>query len=213
MSTIGEAGSPRVRVRSEVEREERGSWKPLSESGRWEWRVWSVSISALQVSLPAPDDNSRCQKYPAGIITVPGIHGMSPPAPSLVFRRSISSRPCPWLVQCPGEVERNWFCLWAELSVYHLMLIISDKSLIGQLSQAQLVIVYWLLVVIRSSSLQSPVCRIETFLTLIVMLIVQLASLSAGVVTRSVSRALVRGWFTVWRGLSDDYLTSHNLYH
>lgn len=70
------------------------------------------------------------------------------------------------------------------------MLIRSDKSLIGQLSPAELVIVYWLLVVIRSSSLESPVCRIETFLSLIVMLIVQLASLSPGVVTRSVPSPL-----------------------
>ena len=60
-------------------------------------------------------------------------------------------------IYCSLDLTNLWLVSWAPLY-----------------DGWELVIVYWSLVVIRSSSLEPPVCRIETFLTLIVMLIVPL---------------------------------------
>ena len=110
----------------------------------------------------------------------------------------------------PGDVRGNyWFCLWVELSVSSARCLPYtndhwDRALIGQLYPAT----DWLLdenLLLFTSSWWSsghlslsPVCKIETFLTLIVLQIVQLTSVTPGG-----RKQPVRGWGEGYRLTTD----------
>ena len=128
----------------------------------------------------------------------------------------------------PGDVRGNyWFCLWVELSVSSARCLPYtndhwDRALIGQLYPATDLRLDENLLLFTSSWWSSghlslsPVCKIETFLTLIVLQIVQLTSVTPGGRKQPESEGVRWGlqvdhglsWFTGWRGHLPDWSLS-----
>ena len=194
MSTMGQGGRGHTQVRGEERTGRRRKWR-AERDVRCE--VWGL-LSFCQVSLPPPDGVSRCETHRPSLA-----HGDQEMSGEIIdFVCELSS-------------------VSAQLGVYHILMITGIG--LWLVSSTLPLTDYWMrtcycLLVAgghRVISL-SPVCKIETFLTLIVLQIVQLTSVTPGGRKQPESEGVRWGlqvdhglsWFTGWRGHLPDWSLS-----